>query len=159
MNMKFNHDDWKPLSGGMLLYRGFSQKAPEDTVLVRSPTDRKPAHMPLSVQHQMDDWFEKELGTRFRQRSLFTTGSLDVARRYAGDHGEVRVIQAIGPFQFCWSKKSHDLYDEFEAMSQQETIPAMLERLDFKCSDLEGALQSGNEIMLVGDAFKASRHL
>lgn len=105
--------------------------------------------MPLHVQAEIDDWFEAHFGVRFRQRSIFSTGSLEVARDYARDTGEVRVLRPTADYCFCWSPQCEDLYGEFMNSPSDESIPMLLKRLEFRCDDLASAILSNNEIMLV----------
>lgn len=153
----WNHaDSWNSSSEGLLLYRGFSQKAVDEIVLVDSPTNRQPVSMPRDVQVQMDDWFDGKFGVRFRQRSMFTSGSISTAQGYARGGGEVRVLRATQDYCFCWSPYCHDLYDEFSMMNG-ESVTELLERLDFRSTDLAGAIRSKNEIMLVGAGVQCTR--
>jgi hypothetical protein len=151
----FEAVQWDELSGEQPLYRGFSKKIEGVSVQISSPENRSPVSMPLGIQTEMDNWFENRFGMRFRQRSLFATGSLEAATHYAADHGEVRVLRPIAPFCFCWSEQCADLYEEYENMPRDESIPELLQRLEFKCVDLDQALQSSHEIMLIGTTFQA----
>jgi hypothetical protein len=126
-------------------------------VYLSSPENRVPVNMPLNAQQEMDDCFENSFGVRFRQQSLFCTGSFEVAKSYAGDFGEVRVIRPESRFCFCWGVHSDDLYFEYCKMKDFERIPDFIERLIFKTDDLHHAIQSGNEIMLSGSRFRASK--
>lgn len=149
-------DVWLEQSKGNRLLRGFSTRAYEEKITYSSPTDRSPVNMPWSVQIEIDNWFEARFGVRFRQRSIFATGSLDVARGYARDTGEVRVLRPLADFCFCWSPVCEDLYGEYEISQSNEKIQDMLERLDFRCHDLSAALTSHNEIMLVCGCVQAT---
>lgn len=86
---------------------------------------------------------------RFRESSLFATGDLHKAQNYAADWGQVRQLEPRGRFCFCWSPECADLYNEFENSKLTESIEDLLARLDFQCDDLEAAILSHNEIMLV----------
>jgi len=148
--------EWARMVGGRRMYRGFTKKATGDMLNIHSPQNRVPRDMPSEIQAQMDFWFEQNLGFRYRQGAIFVTGDLDIARQYAGDHGEVRTLQPTGPFHFCWGRQSNDLYGEYVDMRANESVTELLQRLEFQCGDLAGALDSGNEIMLVGAAFQAA---
>lgn len=147
--------DWARLSDGLPLLRGLATRAGADFVTMASPADRTPVHMPASVQMEMDDWFEGRFGVRFRQRSIFSTGSWEVARDYAGGTGEVRVLCPAADFCFCWSPLCADLYGAYEATDSREPISTLLERLHFRCDDLSSAIRSSHEIMLVCSCVQA----
>lgn len=147
--------DWDNLSDGLLLLRGFRARASGEVVILSSPSDRSPVHMPLVVQVEIDNWFELRFGVRFRQRSLFCTGSMDVARDYARSDGEVRALRPNAVFSFCWSPLCVDLYGAYMDAVKCEPITDLLERLQFKCDDLSSAIRSGHEIMLVCDSVLA----
>ncbi|WP_208512894.1 hypothetical protein [Variovorax paradoxus] len=146
---------WDETSGGLKLYRGFLGSGLKTSVQIASPEDRRPVNMPLNIQKEIDDVFERLFGIRFRQRSLFTTGSLEVAKEYAGDWGQVRTIKPLSCFSFCWSRFSADLYEEFQALRVGETVTDLVLRLEYECGCLADALASGHEIMMVGPAFRA----
>ncbi len=140
-----------------MLLRGFPTRASEQIVTISSPTDRFPVNMPLCVQLEIDNWFEAKFGVRFRQRSLFCTGSIEVARGYTHMVGEVRTLRAVEDFCFCWSPLCDDLYGAYETSSHNESIGELLSRLQFRCDDLISAIRSQNEIMLVCSRVQAIR--
>lgn len=152
----YQPEQWDALVEGMKLYRGFSTRQPDASIQVRSPTNRLPVDMPLTVQNEMDDWFFINFGIRFRQKSIFATGSLDVALRYAR-HGEVRTVRPISTFHFCWGSRSTDLFEVYDRKKETYSVIEILQGADFQSDDLAGALRSGHEIMLVGDAFQMDR--
>lgn len=155
MIMKFEAAQWDELTKGQPLYRGFSIKLKNASVQIASPRNRSPVSMPLSIQTEMDNWFETRFGIRLRERSIFATGNIEIAKHYAGDYGEIRVLRPIEPFCFFWSEYCADLYEEYENMPRDESIPELLHRLEFKSIDLDRALQSSHEIMFVGTTFQA----
>lgn len=104
----------------------------------------------------MDDWFFNRFGMRFRESSLFATGDFHTAQGYATDWGQVRRLEPKERFCFCWSPKCIDLYNEFESLVGTESVEDLLARLDFQCDDLEAAILSHHEIMLVCHAVKAT---
>lgn len=112
-------------------------------------------HMPPEVQIEIDNWFESRFGVRFRQRSIFSTGSMEVAREYARGTGEVRVLRPEVDFCFCWSPLCVDLYGAYEDADRHESISALLEHLQFRCDDLSSAIRSKHEIMLVCSSVQA----
>ena len=143
---------WDEMRGGLTAFRGSKLWQPSGAPLVvASPENRRPVHMPERVQQEIDDYFEKRFGIRFRQRSLFATGSFGEARL----HGVVRAITPQAPFCFCWSPSSADLFEEYGAKPDAKPLVAWLEELQFRCDGLSDALRSGHEVMLVGPAFLA----
>ncbi len=157
------HNPWKtPKSwiadvGGHVLYRGFAKICGEDSKLISSPVNRVPKHMPPEVQVRIDDWFETRFGVRFRQRSIFSTGSIEIAKQYAQDWGEVRVLRPLNTYAFCWSRNSVDLFGEYEEKANGETVEAWLDRLEFTTDDISGAIESKREVMLVCESVEAKK--
>ncbi|MCT6717231.1 hypothetical protein [Acidovorax sp. K2F] len=147
---------WDEQSKGLKLFRGFPIRVSEETVTFGSPEERTPVNMPPLVQLEIDNWFEARFGVRFRQRSIFSTGSLDVARDYARDTGEVRALRPLADFCFCWSPLCGDLYGAYMDSHSSETIPTLLGRLEFRCDDIHSALLSENEVMLVCSSVQAT---
>jgi hypothetical protein len=147
---------WKTASGGRPLFRGFSKPSDDPIICIQSPSKRIPLNMPIDVQTKMDDWFSKRFGMRFRESSLFATGDLYTAQSYANDCGQVRQLEPKERFCFCWSPECTDLYNEFENSKGSESVEALLARLDFQCDDLEAAILSHHEIMLVCPAVEAT---
>lgn len=148
---------WENLFSEHSLFRGHRCRNSSEVLTLHSPSARLPVHTPPAVQVEIDNWFENRFGIRFRQRSLFSTGSLEVARSYAGDYGEVRVLRPAADFCFCWSPVCEDLYAEYENLRYGESIPMLLDRLQFRCDDLQSAILSKNEIMLVCSSVRATR--
>ena len=148
-------ESWDVECAGGSLYRGLSRYRAERRVEMSSPIKRVPVSMPLNIQVAIDDWFELAFGIRFRESSLFCTGSIINARHYAGDHGEVRVVRPMDDFAFCWSPLVADLYEEYELAPTGESIESLMNRSEFQCHDLGEAMRSGNEVMLVGRRFEA----
>lgn len=149
-------DSWNEASGGLPLYRGFSRPTDGPVIFIQSPSNRVPLNMPPDVQTRMDDWFFVRFGMRFRESSLFATGDLHAARSYATDRGQVRRLAPEEQFCFCWSPKCADLYNEFESSKGPESVDALLARLEFRCEDLEAAILSHHEIMLVCPSVQAT---
>lgn len=104
----------------------------------------------------MDEWFFDRFGMRFRESSIFATGDLHAAQSYANDWGQVRRLEPKERFCFCWSPKCADLYNEFESSMSSESVEALLARLEFQCEDLEAAILSHHEIMLVCPSVEAT---
>lgn len=149
--------NWTADSQGLPLYRGFREKNAVAMMKIQSPTDRHPMHMPHDVQSRIDNWFEVRFGVRFRQRSLFATGDITIAKAYSEDSGEVRHLRVAADYFFCWSPFSEDLFQEWQMSPVAESVEQMLERLQFQCDGLADAIKSRHEIMLVCPAIEAYR--
>ena len=93
---------------------------------------------------------------RFRESSLFATGDLHTALNYATGLGQVRQLEPKERFCFCWSPECVDLFNEFENSKSTESVEDLLTRLDFQCDDLEAAILSNHEIMLVCSVIEAT---
>lgn len=156
VNLKNNATTWFCDSKGLSIYRGFNKVRAELAIELSSPKNRRPRDNSLEVHAQADDWFEQRFGYRFRESSLFVTGDYENDKSYA-EHGEVRVIQPLSDYVFCWSPKCCDLYGEVELSPQSESISDMMARLEFQCTDIYSAIKSGNEIMIICDRLKASK--
>ena len=148
---------WCEQVNGQMLYRGFSRRVEGRVLTIASPELRQPRNMPVDVQTSIDNWFERKFGIRFRQRSLFATGSLEIAESYASERGEVRSLEPQADFCFCWSEECVDLYSEYQQSYSGESIDQLMERLDFRCDNLDYALRTGNEIMFVCRQVAATR--
>lgn len=111
--------------------------------------------MDRAVHREMDDWFESTMGTRFRERSLFATGSIAMASLYKGSRGEVRRLRPVSEFAFCWSPKVEDLFHHHRDLGGMG-VQALLTQAGYKMTDLRDAASSGCEIMLIG-TFQANR--
>ena len=156
INLKNNAITWPFDSKGLSVYRGFGNNRTEQVMEISSPKNRHPRDTPLDVQIQVDNWLEQRFGYRFRESSLFVTGDYMNAKSYA-EHGEVRVIQPLSDYVFCWSPKCCDLYEEVTLSPQGESVHDMMERLEFQCTDIYNAIKSRNEIMIICDRLKASK--
>ena len=98
------------------LYRGvkgldLSLKEPYETVTVN--LNRSPKDIPLVLHKEIDAWFQKETGYKFRSTSLFTTGKMQTASEY----GAVFVVIPKGDYHYCWSARYLDLWAEIEYYS------------------------------------------
>ncbi|WP_267123035.1 hypothetical protein [Xanthomonas sacchari] len=151
-----NHQALNDLAPELKLYRGFAGHDPRKTIVISSPENRTPRDVPIEIQIMADNYFEEKFGIRFRQRGIFCSGDISVARNYANSEADVRVISALTDFGFCWSPKVKDLYESLPYFDGTEkTFHSFLESANYKTSDLEAAIRSGNEIILVGDEFSA----
>lgn len=138
-------------SSGKDIFRGFSHDSPDFSIEFPSPKNRQPKDTPENIHLEMDNWFFEKFGMRFRSQATFVTGSLFVASNY----GNVRKIVPLEDYYFCWSKISKDLFGQFQIKSEFESIESMMNRLNFQCDDLNAAISSGNEIMIICQKFSA----
>jgi hypothetical protein len=152
------------------LYRGDRSetiKSPVRTVNVNK--QRKPVDTEQHVHDAMDQWFHKEFGTKLRSEALFCSGSASFAKGY----GTLHCVFPVGDFKYFWASgylnddpklKSRALGDSL-ILSQwirdkARTKPAadlpaitadILDKVDWRVSDLDRALRSGAEVMLLCD--------
>ena len=135
--------DCKPfLESGLtrLMYRGMRNKT-KSFMKVPVRQDRKPKSTDRDIHNLADKWFDEKFGFKARSAAAFVTGDFNEAL----DYGALYAIFPIGDFKFVWSKKSFDL---FVSLFDLAGTVKKLEMLEFKDTDLDDALKSGNEIML-----------
>ncbi|WP_166771642.1 hypothetical protein [Xanthomonas arboricola] len=138
------------------LYRGFRTHDSTPEIYISSPVNRIPVDVPPQIQIIVDDYFDEIFGIRFRQRGIFCSGNIKTAREYAHSECDIRSISSIYNFAFCWSPKVKDFYEHLpEFDGTKKTIHEFLKNSRFMTTDLEMAITSGNEIILVGDEFLA----
>jgi hypothetical protein len=123
-----------------LLFRGMRNKT-KTMLKVNVRQDRKPKSMGVEMHNLADKWFDEKFGFKARSAAVFVTGDSSEAH----DYGSLYAIFPIGDFKFVWSKKSSDLFVHLFDLAS--TIQK-LEELNFKSTDLNDAIASGNEIMI-----------
>lgn len=148
------------LSIGMYLVGGI----PEECFVKPVRKDRIPRDMSAIVSKKLDDWFEKEFNFRARSEGLFTVGKSGLD----GEFGTSCVVFPLGSFSYLWSPEIKDLwlyiqrnvYDHYDAKDWKHEVTdeegkfdadkfdAHMKALNYKTTDLEEAIDSGNEIML-----------
>lgn len=134
--------DCKPFlesGAGGLLFRGMRNKP--DVVKMSVRQDRKSKALGAKKHASADEWFNKKFGFKARSTAVFATGDDYDAHIY----GNLYAIFPIGDFKFVWSEVSTDLVF---FLTDLETIHKKLENLKFKDTDMHGAIDSGNEIMI-----------
>ena len=141
----------KQLKGSKgLLLRG-SHKKNLVMMKVRPRQDRIPMSTPKILHKEIDEVFNKKFGWKPRSTGVFCTGRESKALYY----GWLNSVWPIGNFKFLWSPQVDDLFDTFwdgyeettkkwigNTKDQEELVKTYL------TSDLPGAINSGNEIMV-----------
>lgn len=70
--------------------------------------DRRPTDTAKDVSEFVDNWLDRKFDGRFRSEALFCVGD----KRLASKYGQVHVILPIGGFNYCWSPKYSDFYQD-----------------------------------------------
>ena len=130
-----------------MLYRGtrrlsgIFQEYPRD--------DREPVSMYPSIQHKMDNVLRKAGFSALRSNSFFVTGSRDSAFAY----GKVYYVFPKNGFDFTWSARYSDLYDEDEFLSTLDYTEyrQVIQNGKFYDDNLGAAIKSGHEIYILGE--------
>jgi hypothetical protein len=147
------------------LYRGQSDWLTKVTdKLFQSATlkNRQPKDTLIKDHAIIDQWFLDQFGIRFRSNHImFATGA-----RSVGFYGNPYSVIPISNFQFCWSPTITDTIDlipkayEYEIPDankldrsykyevKKEMIEELLERGGYSVTDLNAAINSGNEVMI-----------
>lgn len=155
----FKAEDWDNLTGGLPLYRGVFLPLEQGKVQIPAPINRTPKNLPMHVHTFVDQWFVQHLGAPFRSQALYGTGNFEKAQAHAGAEGEVVLIRPNQDFTFCWSPNSYDLAGDYAQLESDDHLEQMLLEAQFNTTDLEQALLSGHEIMIISDSFTAERVL
>jgi len=131
------------------LYRGVEHK-PSAPAVIRSArlTTREPRDTTNNIHDVFNEIFVERFGAPFRN-AIFVTGS----RMAALEYGELVTIYPIGEFKYLWSPEFRDLtraleiyHDpDFDLIDQVRNI---INKGNYKTTDLKQAIKSGNEIML-----------
>lgn len=135
--------------GDHLLFRGmrlFGPKAPKDKSFFKKAirTDRLPTNTNIDDHHEMDEWFKKKFGIKARSNTAFTTGNFRDAKSY----GTVYAFFPIGDFKFIWSPTVSDLFVDARGIKSTKDVFPWLDRANYQDTDLQAAIESGNEIMV-----------
>jgi hypothetical protein len=142
---------WINESQGAPVFRGINNarwKQPIKKFIC--PWDRQPRNTDRDLHRAADAWFLKHTGIEFRSNSFFTTGNAENANEY----GDLFILCPIGNYKYCWSPNIMDFYLELERVSRNqedddEFVDWVLTDGDYIFnSNLPGAIQSGNEIMV-----------
>jgi len=118
--------------------------------------DRQPKSTSPVIHQYVDDWFEKKFGVRPRGNAAFCHSWSASGRTEI--YGKTAIIFPIGEFEVIWSKNVMDLYDDFENMgitrrSSREDVEFLLDDAKFKKGNLEAALWTTAEIMVIGSSY------
>lgn len=136
------------------LYRGMGNRNTETSesvipdVLYFNEIDvnrkRKPTDVKIKYHNMLNDYFTKNYGYPFRN-GVFVTGNINAAKKY----GYLVVIFPIDGYKFAWSPDVDDMIyfrkDNYSKILNDE--------VEYKTSDMKGAIKSKNEIMLITEGF------
>ena len=156
--IKLIHKNCQPFltqAKGGALYRGLK----EDEHFLKKKArlqGRKPLNTPGDIHKMLNQFFTLKHGEPFRD-AMFATGNMNIADNYG--NALYRVFP-IGQFEFLWSPKVHDLYQEWENMDTDwYATPAEMKKLhkkfhdrhlakNYKTTGMAQAISSKNEIMI-----------
>jgi hypothetical protein len=143
------------------LYRGISNITNEKYIHKKTRENRRPKDTSVDITNFINNYFEKKFGIRFRSNhSMMAAGSYEFARTF----GKPFNVFPAGEYKFCWSPKIADLFswiitsipivdeDEdifFDVFNEGnfEKATKMLDKLEYKTTDLKEAIKSKKEIM------------
>lgn len=147
------------------LYRAQSiRHIPNPQGIFKNPNEdrqRKPRDTAISTHNAIGIWFQKKFGINYREKAIFCTGNISIARGYVNPTSALIELRPIGDFSLCFSPKCKDLfgYLQFRALAESELISAVdsemedLGYIQYKNCGLEEAAASGNEVMLIAAQF------
>lgn len=162
---------------GSVLYRGLGSANAPVFYNKKIRKDRMPTDTPEEIHDAMDEFFYSKFHVRARSESMFVTGNYTVAKAY----GHIYIVYPVGKFEFIWSAKVSDLfatttntvlkkypqYKDFSLISMEaakedgkdmdvlKTVDELLYDSDYTDKDLNAAISSGNEIMVIADSYHA----
>lgn len=164
----------KQAHGHGVFLRGTSSKAPTiarvelpsgrvvDVGLTTVRKNRTPMNIPKEFHITTDEWMKEKFGIAGRSGSAFVLG--EDGRLIAASYGEhLYAVIPKGEFKFIWSPQVEDLFDQYHNGGIRNAISGLsgdefkqavigeMEKLDYTDSDLPGALDSENEVMLECD--------
>jgi len=116
-------------------------------------TNRIPTSTSGKVHTDIDDYFYKEFGTRFRSNAIFVTGNLKEAMTY----GKPYLIFPIGKYTFLWSDEIDDMFLYSDILSRDVSKRKNDILNSYTTDYMKDAIKSGNEIMLSGKKYIALR--
>ncbi|MCK5019545.1 MAG: hypothetical protein KAS32_20970 [Candidatus Peribacteraceae bacterium] len=101
--------EWAPKQKGKseatFMYSG--RRNEKDFVKKRIRKNRRPTDTHIDIHNDLDKRFTKKFGYPARSNSVFVTGDFSSTNRY----GEGYMVFPIGKYQFLWSPKQKDLYE------------------------------------------------
>lgn len=120
--------------------------------------DRQPMSTNKHVHEIIDEWFSINFGVSARSKSMFCVG--DRALPIASSYGVVYAVFPMGRFHAFWSPDINDLYDELDGNdigrhSDDEEIIDFMDSQHYIDGELEKAMNSTSEIMIVCDSYYA----
>ena len=118
---------------------------------------RIPRDAPQDVHDTLNYIFNKKYGAQYRN-ALFATGK----KSNTYDYGQEFIIFPIGNYDYIWSEEVTDLWRKIAtdlkiahassrtqmSQEQENALERMVYGLNYKKSNLEGAIASGHEIMM-----------
>lgn len=155
----FEAQQWEGLTSGLPVYRGFTRPLETNTLLLEAPINRSPKNIPEHDHHLIDAWFLEQYGAPFRSGAVYGTGNFAKAKEHAGPEGEVAILRPNAEFTFCWSPQCYDLMGEYAQRDPEVDLARFLADFAFQQTDLEQAIMSGHEIMLISPSFTVERVL
>lgn len=117
--------------------------------------DRNPRETSKKDQAIQDEWFKDKFGVKARSESLFCLSEYKKYLAYGYGKGNVCSIFPIGEFKIIWSPKIKDLFGELSEYSNitANEIRSKLESANYIDTDIDSALESNCELMLICDEY------
>jgi len=153
-------------ANGRHMYRGLGNATKPFMGKSVRLTNRKPKDVPIIFHDMINTYFTKKFGAPFRN-AMFCSSMLTFADYY----GNIYSVYPIGDFEFVWSSEVEDLYmeldeidpdykKEIKQLNNTSKIKATKQILNvikdsYSNSNLQGALDSGNEIMIRCNSYYA----
>lgn len=117
--------------GGQILYRGLENTNNASFIIRNVRKDRLPAGINVPLHQILVDIFKKLGFNANRDNSIFCTGDKNQATIY----GIPYVIFPVGHFDFTWSPKVTDLYNQFSDYSDVDKIKDTYIKIKYNNSD------------------------
>lgn len=117
-------------------------------------TERRPLNTPPHIQVLVDEWFYKKFGVQPRSSGLFCVG--EPLNDFV--YGPSYIIFPIGKFRYIWSPTVFDFFEDFlgdKVNVTAEEIEEFLSEQNYKMTDLDKAIDSRNEIMVLCERYYA----
>lgn len=148
--------DWKKCNTDLLLMSG--RKKLENYFIGTVRKNRRPMNTKKETHDTLNKLFKEKFGVEARGNSLFCTSLYSDA----GSYGDAYVIFPIGKYKIIWSWDVGDLYIHLsysgknfkrKDLEDVEDLKTVVET--YEMGNLCGALNSGNEVMLMCDQYLA----
>ena len=142
------------------LFRGIRNNPPYAIKNVRLD-DRKPLGMNPDTMVDVNEYFNEKFGAPFRFSAL-CTGEKMLAQAF----GDPYVVFPSGDYRFLWSPQVEDLnratnkfYVNLEPGEPDQIVPDLIPaKVQYTDKDLQGAIASGNEVMVRCKQYYALRY-